>query len=84
MLILSVSSLSYVALTPYTLKNIFKRKKKKRKRKLKIPKSYIADEIIDNLEDEEISIKLKDNSSPIIAQENSNKDLVYVLMPMRV
>ena len=44
---------------------------------------YIMD-IVNNLEDEEISIKLKDSSSPIIAQENSNKDLVYVLMPMRV
>ncbi len=44
---------------------------------------YIMD-IVNNLEDEEVSIKLKDNSSPIIAQENSNTDLVYVLMPMRV
>ena len=31
-----------------------------------------------------ISIKLKDNTSPVIAQENSNTNLVYVLMPMRV
>ena len=44
---------------------------------------YIMD-IINNLEDEEISIKLKDNTSPIIALENSNTNLVYVLMPMRV
>ena len=44
---------------------------------------YIMD-IVNNLEDEEISIKLKDNTSPIIAQENSNSNLVYVLMPMRV
>ncbi len=44
---------------------------------------YIMD-IVNNLEDEEISIILKDNSSPIIAQENSNTNLVYVLMPMRV
>ncbi len=44
---------------------------------------YIMD-LVNNLEDEEISIKLKDNSSPIIAQESSNSDLVYVLMPMRV
>ena len=43
---------------------------------------YIMD-IVNNLEDEEISIKLKDNSSPITAQENSNTKLVYVLMPMR-
>ncbi len=44
---------------------------------------YIMD-IINNLEDEEISINLKDNASPIIAVENSNSSLVYVLMPMRV
>ena len=44
---------------------------------------YIMD-IVNNLEDEEISIKLKDNTSPIIATENSNSNLVYVLMPMRV
>ena len=37
-----------------------------------------------NLEDDEISIYLKDNTSPIIAQENSKTNLVYVLMPMRV
>ena len=44
---------------------------------------YIMD-IVNNLEDEEISINLKDNSSPIIALESSNSNLVYVLMPMRV
>jgi len=44
---------------------------------------YIMD-IINNLEDKEISINLKDNISPIIALENSNSNLVYVLMPMRV
>ena len=44
---------------------------------------YIMD-IVNNLEDEEISIILKDNTSPIIALENSNSNLVYVLMPMRV
>ncbi len=44
---------------------------------------YIMD-IVNNLEDLEISINLKDNTSPIIAQENSNSNLVYVLMPMRV
>ena len=44
---------------------------------------YIMD-IVNNLEDEEISINLKDNTSPIIALENSNDNLVYVLMPMRV
>ena len=44
---------------------------------------YIMD-IVNNLEDNEISINLKDNTSPIVALENSNSDLVYVLMPMRV
>ena len=44
---------------------------------------YIMD-IVNNLEDETITIKLKDGSSPIIAQEKSNSNLVYVLMPMRV
>ncbi len=44
---------------------------------------YIMD-IVNNLEDEEITINLKNNTSPITAQENSNVDLVYVLMPMRV
>jgi len=44
---------------------------------------YIMD-IVNNLEDNEISIYLKDNTSPVIAQENSNTNLVYVLMPMRV
>ena len=44
---------------------------------------YIMD-IVNNLEDEIISIDLKDGSSPIIAKEKSNSNLVYVLMPMRV
>jgi len=44
---------------------------------------YIMD-IVNNLEDNEISINLKDNTSPVIAKENSNTNLVYVLMPMRV
>ena len=44
---------------------------------------YIMD-IVNNLEDEEISIKLKDNTSPVIAKEDTNVNLVYVLMPMRV
>mgnify|MGYP001344315019 CR=1 FL=1 len=44
---------------------------------------YIMD-IVNNLEDEHITINLKDNTSPIIALENSNTNLVYVLMPMRV
>ena len=44
---------------------------------------YIMD-IVNNLEDNEISIYLKDNTSPVIAQENSNANLIYVLMPMRV
>ena len=44
---------------------------------------YIMD-IVNNLEDSEIYINLKDNVSPITAQENSNTNLIYVLMPMRV
>ena len=44
---------------------------------------YIMD-MMNNLEDNEIIINFKDNSSPIIVQENSNTSLVYVLMPMRV
>ncbi len=44
---------------------------------------YIMD-IINNLEDNEIIINFKDNTSPVIAQENSNTNLIYVLMPMRV
>ena len=44
---------------------------------------YIMD-IVNNLEDDEICIYLKDNTSPITTQENSNNNLVYVLMPMRV
>ena len=44
---------------------------------------YIMD-MLDNLKENEIQISFMDNSSPIIAQEKSNPDLVYVLMPMRV
>ena len=44
---------------------------------------YIMD-ILDNLKENEILISFLDNSSPIIAQEKSHPDLIYVLMPMRV
>ena len=44
---------------------------------------YIMD-IVNNLQDDLITIKLNDSSSPITAEEKSNPDLVYVLMPMRV
>ena len=44
---------------------------------------YIMD-IVNNLEDDIITLNLKDGSSPITAQEKSNSNLVYVLMPMRV
>jgi len=44
---------------------------------------YIMD-VINNLEDEKVTLLLKDGSSPITAKEKSNSDLVYVLMPMRV
>ena len=41
-------------------------------------------EMINNLEDENIIFKFKDSSSPVNAYEESNPDLIYVLMPMRV
>ena len=41
-------------------------------------------EMINNLEDQEIILNFKDSSSPVIAHEESNPNLVYVLMPMRV
>ena len=44
---------------------------------------YIMD-IINNLESENIRLKFKDNSSPIIVEEKSNPNLIFVLMPMRV
>ena len=44
---------------------------------------YIMD-ILDNLESKEIIISFNDNSSPIIVQEKSQSDNIYVLMPMRV
>jgi len=44
---------------------------------------YVMD-ILDNLEGEEIKISFNDNSTPIIAQEVLNSDIIYVLMPMRV
>ena len=44
---------------------------------------YIMD-VLDNLKEDEIQISFLDNSSPIIAKEKSNPDLIYVLMPMRV
>ena len=40
--------------------------------------------MLDNLEDEEINISFNDNSTPIIAKDNSREDTIYVLMPMRV
>ena len=40
--------------------------------------------MINNLEDQEIILNFKDSSSPVIAHEESNPNLVYVLMPMRV
>ena len=41
-------------------------------------------EMINQLDDEKISLKFNDSSSPVIATEASNPDLIYVLMPMRV
>ena len=44
---------------------------------------YIMD-MLDHLVGEEIKISFNDNSTPIIAQEKSSSDIIYVLMPMRV
>ena len=44
---------------------------------------YILD-MINQLDDEIISLKFNDSSSPLIAVETSNANLIYVLMPMRV
>ena len=41
-------------------------------------------EMINNLEDEIIILDFKDSTSPVIAKEESNPILIYVLMPMRV
>ena len=41
-------------------------------------------EMVNNLEDEKITLSFNDASSPVIATEQSNPDLIYVLMPMRV
>ena len=41
-------------------------------------------EMINNLEDDEITLSFKNASSPVTATESSNPDLIYVLMPMRV
>jgi DNA polymerase-3 subunit beta len=41
-------------------------------------------EMINNLEDVEITLSFKDSASPVIAVEDSNPELIYVLMPMRV
>ena len=41
-------------------------------------------EMINNLEDENIFLNFSDSSSPVIATENSNPNLIYVLMPMRI
>jgi len=41
-------------------------------------------EMINNLEDDSVTLSFNDTSSPLIATEQSNPDLIYVLMPMRV
>ena len=41
-------------------------------------------EMINNLEDENIFLNFSDSSSPVIATESSNPNLIYVLMPMRI
>ena len=44
---------------------------------------YIMD-ILDNLDGEDIKISFNDNSTPIIVQEESESETIFVLMPMRV
>ncbi len=41
-------------------------------------------EMINQLDDEKVLLKFNDSSSPVIATESSNPNLIYVLMPMRV
>ncbi len=41
-------------------------------------------EMVNQLDDEKIHLKFDNSTSPVIAAENSNPDLIYVLMPMRV
>jgi DNA polymerase-3 subunit beta len=41
-------------------------------------------EMINQLDEEKVTLKFNDTSSPVIATEPSNPDLLYVLMPMRV
>ena len=47
-------------------------------------KSKYILEMVNQLENEEISLKFNDSSSPLIAIDISNPNLIYVLMPMRV
>ena len=42
------------------------------------------DHLIDNLEGKEIKISFNDNSNPIMIQEKTDSENIYVLMPMRV
>ena len=41
-------------------------------------------EMINQLDDEKVVLKFNESSSPVIASELSNPNLLYVLMPMRV
>ena len=41
-------------------------------------------EMINQLDNEKIALRFNDASSPVIATESSNSNLIYVLMPMRV
>ena len=42
-------------------------------------------EMINNLDDDKITLSFNDTSSPVNSStEQSNPDLIYVLMPMRV
>ena len=41
-------------------------------------------EMVNNLDDDQIILNFKDSASPVTAIEDSNPELTYVLMPMRV
>ena len=41
-------------------------------------------EMINHLSDDKIKLSFNDSSSTVIATEESNQNLIYVLMPMRV
>ena len=55
-----------------------------KKKYLKRNHSKYILEMINSLEDDNVILSFNDASSPVIATEQSNPDLIYVLMPMRI